>query len=436
MARVQPSKTMVLVNLREEAKVTQQQAAKYFGLRDRESISAWEKGESIPPEGDRRERFITYLGDLLGLRNNLQGLRQVWNEVMVEGWKWERIRDEELKEYYRGPIPIPVPFHFHFGPYEAPFVILDGDGESIYPPDNIICHYVPQDLELPPEIAANKARIAAEQEEKKLRGMHYMWNGRIYYLNRWTRGRTVKDENLELRLWFGPSDFFTFLATNMSLQSEVDDPVTGEKTKLYDKYFSNYNWSDPHLQPIPLFSNIFGVVVSLITGDNKLLIMKRPPGMGGRGDVFNIAINESVHPDFDRAVNSDAPDLYHATIRGASEELNLPLEPKDIVFFAFGVDSVYSMWNPLGCARTRYTCDEVLKMRAMAAKDKWEVVQAYPIDFEIRPVVRFVQSTMSQDKKRPLDTIWSPGALACVYYTLVNEFGRKKVDEAIAELLH
>lgn len=434
MARVEASKTLLLVHLREETRVTQQQAANYFQMRNRESIRAWEKGESIPPEAKRRERFITYLGDFLGLRKNPQRLHHIWNEVMVEAWRWERLRDDELRQYYRDSTPIKMPFHFHFGPYEVPLVMLDGDGEAIYAPENIICHYLPIPLGLPPEIAAIKAKIAAEQEEKKLAGEPYMWNGRIYYLQRWARGRTVEDENLELRLWFGPSDYFTYLATNMSLQTEIDDPDLG-KIRLYDKYFANYNWSDPFLQPIPLFSNIFGVVVSLITGDQKLLIAKRSPHMGGRAGVYNIPINESAHPDLDRAVNSDAPDLYHTTIRGAMEELNLELDPTEITFFAFGVDSKYSMWNPYAMARTKSTSIEVAKMRGRGAKDKWEVQDTLFVDFQLRPVIEFVGSSIPREKKYAVDTVWSPGALACIYYTLVNEFGRRKVNTAIAEIL-
>jgi len=435
MDRVEASKTMILVNLREEAKVTQRQAAKYFQMRDRESISAWEKGESIPREAKRRERFITYLGDLLGLRNDLQRLRQVWNEVMVDAWKWNRLRDEELKQYYRDPPPIQMPFHFHLGPYVLPLVMLDGDGQSVYSPDNIICHYLPIPLGLPPEIEAIKAKIAAEQEEKKVAGEPYMWNGRIYYLQRWARGRTVEDENLELRLWFGPSDYFTYLATNMSLYSEVDDPETGKKIKLYDKYFADYDWSDPFLQPIPLFSNIFGVVVSLVTSDNKLLLVKRSPHTGGRAGVYNIPINESVHPDLDRATNSDAPDMYHTTIRGAMEELNLELDPTEITFYAFGVDSKYSMWNPYAMARTKFTSQEVAQMRGRGAKDKWESQAMFFIDFEIRSILEFVRSTIPYEKRHAVDTIWSPGALAAVYYVLVHEFGKKRVEAAIAEML-
>lgn len=341
-----------------------------------------------------------------------------------------RFRDNvfrRVRSLFRAQIPIPVPFQFAFGPIEVPFVIVDGDGQAEYTPATIVCHYDPTPMDLPTEIKNIKAKIAAQEEEKKQLGESYMWPGPICALKRYTRGRTADEENLELNLWFGPSDWFTFLATNMSLDSErIFDPVTQQHLTLREKYFGSYDWSNPSLQPVPFFSNTFGVVVSLISGDSHLIVVRRADEMGARKGVYNIAINEGVHRLFDRSDYGDAPNLYRTVVRGAAEELNLELRQSDVTFFAFGVDSEYSMWNILGVAHTSSNVHEIIDMRRRGAKDKWEGKELIPIDFNVRTVVEFV------DTHRP----WSPGALACIYYTLVHEFGKTAVEQAIARYLH
>jgi hypothetical protein len=341
-----------------------------------------------------------------------------------------RFRDNVLRRVrrFRAKIPIPpIPFQFAFGPIDVPFVIVDGDGQAEYTPATIVCHYDPTPVDLPPEIEDIKAKITIQEEEKRRLGESYMWNGPVYALKRYTRGRTADEENLELNLWFGPSDWFTFLATNMSLDSErVLDPVTQQHLTLREKYFGSYDWSNPSLQPVPFFSNTFGVVVSLISGDRRLIVVRRADEIGARKGVYNIAINEGVHRPFDRSDYGDAPNLYRTVVRGAAEELSLELRQSDITFFAFGVDSEYSMWVILGIAHTNSTVQEIIDMRRRGAKDKWEGRELISVDFNIRSVLDFISNHQP----------WSPGALTCIYYTLVHEFGKTAVEQAIARHLH
>ena len=144
-----------------------------------------------------------------------------------------------IRSQFREGLRIPVPFQFTFGSIEAPFVMVDGDGQAEYMPKTIVCHYDLTPMPLPPEIEEIKARIEAQEEAKRLAGEPYDQNGRTYALKRYTRGRTPGEENIELNQWFGPSDWFTFLATNMSLDHEhVLDPETGRKLTLPERYFA------------------------------------------------------------------------------------------------------------------------------------------------------------------------------------------------------
>lgn len=97
------NKLIILTNVRKKARVSLAQAAQYFGLdgtKSRESVGKWESGE-ITPRSHRRTRFIDYLGNLLGLRDNRPRFQEVW-DVLVETWHWEPVGEAEWQEHFGG----------------------------------------------------------------------------------------------------------------------------------------------------------------------------------------------------------------------------------------------------------------------------------------------------------------------------------------------
>jgi hypothetical protein len=191
---------------------------------------------------------------------------------------------------------------------------------------------------------------------------------------------------------------------------------------------SAVNWADPSVQPVPLFANTFGLVVSLITSDGYLVIVQRSRDVGSYQNVNNVAINETVQIEFDRDHRTNAPNLYNATIRGAQEELGIPLNRSDIIFLNFGANTRFSMWALYGFAHTTRNLEQLLWGRRTHAKDKWEGIKLYPLNFDVNTVMQFVKETGT-------DPGWSGGALVSVYYTLVYHFGRQVVEEAIDDYL-
>ncbi len=79
-----------------------------------------------------------------------------------------------------------------------------------------------------------------------------------------------------------------------------------------------------------------------------------------------------------------------------------------------------------GFARTEKTAQEVIDSRRLVAKDKWEGMELFPIDFNLKEVITFVQS----------HNPWTPHGLACTYYTLVHEFKRSPVNKAIRRYMY
>lgn len=92
---VQPILTLELYDLRCAAGISQQDAASYFELKDRNSVGAWERGESHPHK-KRRERFITYLLDKLHLRKQPDTFFRLWAEIMRAQWNWLPLNEAEL----------------------------------------------------------------------------------------------------------------------------------------------------------------------------------------------------------------------------------------------------------------------------------------------------------------------------------------------------
>jgi len=99
---IDPVRIEILVNLRKAVRprISQTRAANFFGLdskHGRKTIGTWENGQSAADEG-RREKFVAYLWDMLGLRNDPEKFEDVW-QILVEEWRWKPINDEEWKRF-------------------------------------------------------------------------------------------------------------------------------------------------------------------------------------------------------------------------------------------------------------------------------------------------------------------------------------------------
>lgn len=348
---------------------------------------------------------------------------------VVFGWLIEKLLDyfvehfqQTFKRFHRKSVPIEIPYKFAIGPIETPLVIIDGDGETAYTQDTIICHYDANPVILPHELAELKSRIARREVEKRKAGLFFQWPGQTTALDRYRRGRANDEETLEVHLWFRPSDWYSHLATSLSLDSEfVVDELTGQQKTVRDTFLGGINWASPNLQPHPFLSNTFGMVMSLVTSDNYLVIVRRADEIGSLPSIYNCAINEGLIPSKDWSDSGVAPDVYKATIRGAHEELNLELSREEVTNLALVVDTRFNMWGMLGVVRTQHTFQEVIDLRRRSAKDKWEGNEIFPVKFSVDTVLEFVS------EHRP----WSGGSIASTYFALVYEFGKTNVEHAI-----
>jgi hypothetical protein len=264
---------------------------------------------------------------------------------------------------------------------------------------------------LPEDLAERKNQVQKQQEENRRKGLPFLWNGERYSLDRFRISRDGLEEYISLELWFKLSDYYTFLATNMGLDEEP----------LRSKYLQGVNW----YSPIQFFSNSFGTSLAVITKDLYLIVTQRSTSVGSRPGEYNISMNEGLSRSLDRSIQGHAPDVYRCASRGLSEELGLSehhdFKPYDIVFLSFGVDTHYAQWGLLGMIKVNKTAEDIQQWRAAGVKDKWENHTLHFIKFDLDSVVPFVLSHGP----------WGPSGLACLYHTLVHEFKRHKVEQAI-----
>ena len=127
---VNARKLTILTDLRRTSGVTLEQMARACGLvgtKSRESVVAWERGQSVP-RARFRPNFIDYLGETLGLRHDPDTFHNVW-DVVVEEWGWEPLGDAEWREHFHdigpctAPVTIPLPLSTT---YTVPLAVLGG----------------------------------------------------------------------------------------------------------------------------------------------------------------------------------------------------------------------------------------------------------------------------------------------------------------------
>ncbi len=390
-----PNKLRVLLAI---AGLTQREAAQEAGIPEG-TLRHYVAGEQIIPRRDRVK-----LAQVIGC--DIQDLAPQYDGQANAPKKLES--SHSMTENKKPLPPTVSNGHFQIGKFRGTWFPLDGDGTIAYRLENITTHYISSAEELPEDLQRRKEKIAQEQQKRREQGLSFAWNGDIYNLACFVVGREPVHEEMTLDLWFRPGDYYTFLATNRSL----DDPV------LRMKYASEPNW----YEPIPFFSNSFGVALVVVTKDGYCLATQRSPYQAIQAHIYSTAaVVESLSRPVDKRTDSFAPDLYRCACRGLYEELGLiehvDFNPRDIMFLNFGVNTTYALWALKGMVKVQRTCQEVLDKWSKGVKDKLENQKLYPLPFTPEDYIRFITEHQMIGES--------------LYYALVHEFGREEVEKVL-----
>ena len=101
VTRFDAGRTQVLVELRQQVGLSQDEVAAYFnyqGRKRRDNISNWENGHDRPHRR-HRSKFVTYLWEKLKLQDNPTRFYEIWEEVVVGQWQWSPLDRSEWPDY-------------------------------------------------------------------------------------------------------------------------------------------------------------------------------------------------------------------------------------------------------------------------------------------------------------------------------------------------
>jgi 8-oxo-dGTP pyrophosphatase MutT (NUDIX family) len=317
--------------------------------------------------GDLRQ-FLTssfWIGWLLGVASNLVA------SVLIFLWRPSRMwATRQLNRFLRwvNPIPQDTSMPDVFGFDERCHVIRFGGGRGL----RLEATYNNTQPVLDPTLSALRREVDAEAKAKA-------WSNQKGYalLAIDPKPHDIEDEPL-LQVDLGPTDYFTFQATNRKLDERLgrDGPL------VRDRYLSNCTWKAP-VQP---FANCLSVNVMVLTTDGRIVGQRRakdPILIGMYAGYYSLAFGETLSRDKDPFVGLRSGIFSACAVRGLDEEVGLEISPTRLTFISLQVTEEFAQWGLIAIAKTSQTFSEI-KQRAEipSTTHRWEFESLHPIPFD------------------------------------------------------
>jgi hypothetical protein len=171
-----------------------------------------------------------------------------------------------------------------------------------------------------------------------------------------------------------------------------------------------------------------GVEITIVTSDQKVVIVKRSQLGAYLQGLLLASIGESFHPSKDKMAERDGEllmDPFGATVRGAYEELGIDMAPSQVRFFALGLHKATMDPDLLGVARVVYTQNDIeYAMLSSRPTHKWEGSDLRFIDFSPSSVAQFIRAAGVNNL--------TPAAPLCLVFSLLSFFPERDVRRAFA----
>ena len=309
---------------------------------------------------------------------------------------------------------------FSIGKWKVNCMVLEGSVDKPYLSGSISCKLDLTPLDLPEDLRQIRNRVAQEQKNHaEQHGYPLFYNGPMVSLQSFSFTRTPSAEDPLLFLKFKITDYYTFLATALSLNENVTE-ATGKHVTIREKYLSNMNYNDP----IPFIATSFGINLAIITKDDFLFYVNRSrnKGLSNYSDHFSVPVLESVHPEFDK-VEEGKLNLFKTAKRGIKEELGIDIQETSIKLFSLVVDTAWYMYGMTGVAHINYTKDDIISRRSIGVKDKWESSDFFFLPLNPKSVADNLRHTGGPSR-------WHPTSFACLIQTLIYETGQESAVSA------
>lgn len=260
---------------------------------------------------------------------------------------------------------------FRIGKISDQFVIVEGNGVETFA--RVITKEIPKSVVLPPEALEELERITHELQHQE--DAHFkLYNGDIYSFTNFRISRTETDESGCVDLDFNHSKYFEFLAVDRLAR----DPA------FRSKYLAESIRTRK-----PKYCLGFGIALTIITADNKLVVPRRSENVSVWKNKYTISANEALSRMLDRNEKGQ-PDVYFAAQRAAKEELGIDIPTEAIRFYALGFETISMQWALLGTVKTELIAQDIEDSFRTTAKDKFEHSELRFIDFTPEGVIGFI----------------------------------------------
>jgi len=256
---------------------------------------------------------------------------------------------------------------YRFGNLVFNFILWYGNGREEFFYDGVICEYVEVKKELPGEIREVAEEILRKKKRDADERGQVFDNHPGYKLLKIKIEREIEEKSRKKKIYltFGPTDFYTFVCTNQS----IDEPVLKSKggfTTMRRKYIKEVDLSEPDYLTQSFLSNMFGVALTTITEDNKIILQKRSRQVFMGPMRCTLATAENMV----RGLDEDGkPNPFFTAKRCIREELGEEIKLEDIMFLGFGIRLDNLLPQALGMVKLRMKSSE---LNFTKAKDRWE----------------------------------------------------------------
>jgi|GEM_PF-1691007 len=299
----------------------------------------------------------------------------------------------------------------------------------LYSPDN--------DLRLPTDIRAYiKPMVEKRRKEAETRGAPF-FDGQMVRLVDY--GIKVEDKDAEIEkdrliLKVAPTSFFTYSATNKSIDEKILTDQYEKPISIRNKYGLNVlNLND-------CLSNPIGVSSTVISEpDHKLVMVERSEKLAQYPSLYGDA--GAGFMDWTRDVVAGAPSPFKTIQRELEEETGVKCSINDFKLFTVGraLDDLHG--ELFGEVRTNYTVQEIL---SAPKSKKYESLRMIDVPFVPKEVLKYVTATIDKIPTGvPTESgawvigqspKWVPAHAVNTVQSLVREYGQEKVMRELAGL--
>ena len=313
---------------------------------------------------------------------------------------------------------------YSIGRTKLEFILWYGTGKrgDEFTLDDVTCEYSEEPLQLPPELQSALKKTLEEKKEEAMKSTQVLDNNPHYRLLGIKPSRKVvdgrDDRKLQPHLIFAPTDFYTCIATNYSLDKRLLQDEAGHRVSIRDKYLKAHNLGDPTYLLNSQLANSFGVALATITEDRKIILQKRSPQVVFGPSTMSVATAEMMVRDID-IDNDGRPSPFVTGKRCVEKELGIAIKPEDVVFLGFGVRLDYALPQALGILRLKMNSHELSISKAI---DRWEGFN-FVEEFSVQTARKYLSGSY------PI----SPTAKLTILLASVNEFGFEAIERQMIQ---